>query len=136
MKKVLARNQISTTHKRTRKILYLTLLVFFLKLLIISRITNLNISLAQGHVWLGADGENYLKGVDGLITDGIYSKEGILNYWPAGYPLFIYVLSFFGKSISLTYLAVIQSAIFSFSVYLFGKELNFTKLNKYSFFIA
>ena len=70
-----------------KKIKVISFILIFIKLLIIWRITNLPISKAQGHIWLGADGENYLKGVDGLISDGFFSKADILNYWPAGYPL-------------------------------------------------
>ena len=37
-----------------------------------------------GHGWLGADGESYLSGVDGLIAQGYFSDKEILSYWPAG----------------------------------------------------
>ena len=30
--------------------------------------------------WLGADGENYFSGVDGLIADGYLSDKSILSY--------------------------------------------------------
>ena len=63
-------------------------------------------------IWLGADGENYLKGFDALVRDGIFSSEGILNYWPAGYPLIILFISVLGKSWVLTSLAIFQSLFF------------------------
>jgi hypothetical protein len=44
--------------------------------------------------WLGADGENYFKGVDGLYAEGFFSKADILNYWPAGYPILLWLLSY------------------------------------------
>ena len=62
--------------------------------------------------WLGADGENYLVGYNGLLKDGIFSTESLLNYWPAGYPLVILLLSIIGKSWALTTLSIVQSAIF------------------------
>ena len=62
-----------------KKIKAISFVLIFIKLLIIWRISNLPISQAQGHIWLGADGENYLKGVDGLIKDGIFSKETFLK---------------------------------------------------------
>jgi hypothetical protein len=65
--------------------MYWAIAVFVVKLIIIGNV--------QGGAWLGADGENYLKGYDALVQDGIFSKESILNYWPAGYPLFILFLS-------------------------------------------
>jgi hypothetical protein len=83
-------------------------------------------------IWLGADGDNYLKGYQALLNDGVFSPESILNYWPAGYPLFILLLSILGKSWVLTTLAVIQSAIFSYSAYFFAKQLLTTKLRNIS----
>jgi hypothetical protein len=89
--------------------MYWAIAVFAIKLIIIGNV--------QGGAWLGADGENYLTGYDALVRDGVFSKERLLSYWPAGYPLFILFLSLIGKSFVLTTLAVVQSAIFSFSVY-------------------
>ena len=83
--------------------------------------------------WLGADGENYLKGFDGLLSGGVFSTEGILNYWPAGYPLVLLFLSFFGSTWALTTLTIFQSALFSFATYLFVVQLSKTRLKKYSY---
>jgi hypothetical protein len=62
----------------------------------------------------------------------LFSKEGILNYWPAGYPLVILFLSLLGKSWALTTLSIVQSLIFSYAVYFFATELSKTKLKKFS----
>lgn len=97
--------------------------VFLLKLLIISNI--------PGGAWFAADGINYVKGVEALINEGIFSKESNLTYWPAGYPLFIYFLSFFGLNWLLTTVAITQSALFSFSTYYFAKQILKTRLAKY-----
>jgi hypothetical protein len=105
--------------------MYWAIAVFIIKLVIIGNV--------QGGAWLGADGENYLTGYDFLIRDGIFSKESILNYWPAGYPLFIFFLSVIGKSFVLTTLAVVQSAIFSFSAYFFASQLAKTRLKNFAF---
>ena len=118
-----------------KKIKVISFILIFIKLLIIWRITNLPISQAQGHIWLGADGENYLKGVDGLISDGLFSKADILNYWPAGYPLIIYVITFLGKSWALTLLSIVQSVVFAYAAYFFAKELQISRLRKYALFI-
>ena len=112
--------------------------VFFVKVLIISSITAglIDISGKQFVVdgaWLGADGENYLKGFTGLVRDGVFSSEGILNYWPAGYPLVIYLLSFFGFSWTLTTLSIVQSLIFSYASYFFASQLSKTRLKKYTY---
>ena len=97
--------------------------VFLLKLLVISNITD--------GAWYAADGANYVKGVEALINEGIFSTESNLTYWPAGYPLFIYFLSFFGLNWVLTTVAITQSALFSFSAYFFAKQILKTRLAKY-----
>jgi hypothetical protein len=97
--------------------------VFLLKLLIISNIPD--------GAWYAADGINYVKGVEALINEGIFSTESNLTYWPAGYPLFIYLLSFFGLNWLLTTVAITQSALFSFSTYYFAKQILKTRLAKY-----
>ena len=66
----------------------------------------------QSGMWLGADGENYLKGLDGLVKDGFFSKEGLLSYWPAGYPLLMWPLAEIAQTAFFYLLSIIQS-IFS-----------------------
>ena len=105
--------------------MYWAIAVFIIKLIIIGNV--------QSGAWLGADGENYLKGFDGLVKDGIFSKESILNYWPAGYPLFLLFLSVIGKSFVLTTLSIVQTAIYSFATYFFAAQLSKTKLKKFSY---
>jgi hypothetical protein len=118
--------------------MYWSVIVFLIKVIISFNIPAFNIEvngkpfLLDG-IWLGADGENYLKGFDALVRDGLYSSEAILNYWPAGYPLIILFLSFLGKSWVLTSLAVSQSLLFSFSVYYFAAQLYRTRLKNYSY---
>jgi hypothetical protein len=107
--------------------MYWAIAVFIIKLIIIGNV--------QGGAWLGADGENYQKGYEFLIRDGIFSKESILNYWPAGYPLFILLLSVIGKSFVFTTLAIVQSAFFSFAAYFFAANLVKTRLKKFSYLI-
>ena len=120
--------------------MYFAIIVFFIKIIISFNIPAFNIEvngkpfLIDG-IWLGADGENYLKGFDALVRDGIFSSEGILNYWPAGYPLVVLFLSLLGKSWVLTSLAISQSLYFSFSVYYFAAQLYRTRLKNYSFLV-
>jgi hypothetical protein len=109
----------------SKDFMYWAIATFVIKLIIISNV--------QGGAWLGADGENYLKGYDALVRDGIFSKESILNYWPAGYPLFLFFLSLIGESFVLTTLAVIQSAIFSFGAYFFAAQLAKTRLKNFAY---
>jgi hypothetical protein len=120
--------------------LYWAIAVFVVKLLIIFNIQGGNIEISGrpfflDGVWLGADGENYLKGYDALSREGLFSKEGILNYWPAGYPLVILLLSLLGKGWALTTLSIVQSLIFSYAVYFFANELSKTKLQKFAYLV-
>ena len=120
--------------------LYWAIAVFVVKLLIILNIQGGNIEISGrpfflDGIWLGADGENYITGFDALSREGIYSEAAILNYWPAGYPLFILFLSIIGKSWVLVTLAILQSAIFSWAVLIFAKQLLRTKLKDYSNFV-
>ena len=105
--------------------MYWAIAVFVIKLIIIFNV--------QGGAWLGADGENYLTGFEAMVKDGIFSTETKLTYWPAGYPLLILFLSIIGKSFVLTTLAVVQSAIYSFSAYFFAAQLAKTRLKKFAY---
>ena len=121
----------------SKRFLYWAIAVFVIKLGIIFRIDGINTG-SSGLVyfvdgaWLGADGENYLTGYFALLRDGIFSPEGILNYWPAGYPLLILLLSLLGKSWVLTTLSIVQSLVFSYAVYFFATELSKTRLKRFS----
>jgi hypothetical protein len=101
----------------------LAIFVFIIKVFVSLSITPLINWKYQGHMWLGADGENYLVGVDSLSADGLLSNQEILNYWPAGYPILIYLFGIFGKLNALTFLGLFQSGIFSYAVYKFCLEL-------------
>ena len=105
--------------------MYWAIAVFIIKLIIIGNV--------QGGAWLGADGENYLAGYDAMVKNGIFATETKLTYWPAGYPLFILLLSLIGKSFVLTTLSVVQSAIYSFSAYFFAAQLTKTRLKKFAY---
>ena len=108
-----------------KEFMYWAIAIFAIKLIIISNV--------QGGAWLGADGENYLTGYDAMLKDGIFSTETKLTYWPAGYPLFILFLSLIGKSFVLTTLAVVQSAVYSFSAYFFAAQLAKTRLKNFAY---
>lgn len=117
-------NQPKTSYiKSHRNLIRWSVAVFVLKIIIITNVS--------GGAWYAADGINYVKGVEALINEGIFSTNENLSYWPAGYPLFILLLSFFGTSYVLTTLTVVQTSIFSFGVYYFAKQLIKTELQKY-----
>ena len=132
------RARMAPVRNLNKTFLYWAIAVFVVKLLIIFNIQGGNIEISGrpfflDGVWLGADGENYLKGYEALSREGLFSKEGILNYWPAGYPLVILFLSLLGKSWALTTLSIVQSLIFSYAVYLFATELSKTRLKKFAY---
>jgi hypothetical protein len=80
----------------------------------------------QGGGWLGADGENYLKGVDALHLGGLFSKAEILNYWPAGYPILIWLLAFISISKLIYLISLIQSLFFAYATYYLTRNLSKT----------
>jgi hypothetical protein len=111
----------------SRVFLYWAFAIFMLKLLIISDI--------EDGAWYGADGENYIKGVNALFNEGIFSAERELTYWPAGYPIFIYSLKIFGSDWLLATLSILQSAVFSFSTFYFAKSLLVTRIKRFAYLI-
>jgi hypothetical protein len=123
------------------KLLYWSIFVFIVKLIIISNISSVNFQFSDGrifqidNIWLGADGGNYLKGYEAILKDGIFSSEPVLNYWPAGYPLLMFLLSLLGKSWVLTTLSILQSVIFSYACFFFCRQLLNTRLRKIAFFV-
>jgi hypothetical protein len=83
--------------------------------------------------WFGADGENYLTGVDGLLNQGFFSSEEKLTYWPAGYPLLIWPFAAISITKFLYMLSVIQSLFFAYSTYFLTKSLSKTRLSYLAF---
>jgi hypothetical protein len=92
---------------------------------IVKLITMANI---QGGGWLGADGENYFKGVDGLYADGLFSKADILNYWPAGYPILLWLLVLISVSKFVYIISFVQSIFFAYATYFFTKNISKTSI--------
>jgi hypothetical protein len=111
----------------SKDFMYWAIAVFVIKLIIISNV--------QGGAWLGADGENYLQAYDAILKDGIFSSERLLHYWPAGYPLFIFLLSLIGQSYVLTTLTVIQSLTYSYAAYIVGSSISKTRFKKFSILV-
>jgi hypothetical protein len=90
----------------------------------------------QSGMWLGADGENYLKGLDGLVKDGFFSKEGLLSYWPAGYPILMWPLAEIAKTSFFYLLSVIQSIFFAYATYFFTYKIAKSSLKNFAFWIS
>jgi hypothetical protein len=86
--------------------------------------------------WLGADGENYLSGVDGLIAEGYFSEKSILSYWPAGYPILLWFLTKISVANLLWIISFSHSIFYAYASYYFVKQLRDTKLRPYMFWIG
>ena len=104
------------------------LLAFVIKLITMANIT--------GGGWLGADGESYLGGVDGLLAQGYFSDKPILSFWPAGYPILIWLLAKISVAHAIWLLSLVQSAFYAYASYYFVKQLRDTKLLPYIFLIG
>jgi hypothetical protein len=128
MAKKMARQASRNDKNRATKLLLIPISALLVKFVIIANIEN--------HVWIGADGENYLNALQGLLVDGIFSKENLLSYWPAGYPLFMYLLGSLSLSNLLAITAVIQSLLYAAACIFFVKEISKTNLSKYTYWIA
>ncbi|MGA0866804.1 MAG: hypothetical protein ACO3QV_05755, partial [Candidatus Nanopelagicaceae bacterium] len=81
--------------------------------------------------WLGADGENYISGLNALVRDGIFSPEGILNYWPAGYPILLYFFGLPFRSWTLVSTGVVQTIIYAIATAYFVDTLARTRLKRF-----
>jgi len=106
--------------KLHRYLISIPVIAFVIKLITMSNI--------QGNGWLGADGENYFKGVDGLYAEGLFSKADILNYWPAGYPILLWLLVLISVSKLVFLISFMQSVFFAFATYYLTRNLSKTSL--------
>ena len=110
------------------KFIFIPLFVLLIKVIVMANTKNGG--------WLGADGENYLAGVDGLLKEGLFSKESKLLFWPAGYPI---ILALFAK-ISIANLlwitSIVQSIFHAYASYFFVEQIRKTKLAPLAFLTA
>jgi hypothetical protein len=101
--------------------------------LAIKLITMLNI---QAGAWYGADGENYMTGVDGLMRQGFFSTEPLLSYWPAGYPLLMWPLALISQPIFFYLLTILQSIFFAYATYFLTKKMALSSLKNFAFWAS
>ncbi len=86
--------------------------------------------------WLGADGENYTAGVDGLVKDGFFSEEPKLSYWPAGYPILLWPIAAISVSKFFYIVSFLQSIFFAYSTYFFTNKLRTSSLKYLAFWAS
>jgi hypothetical protein len=101
--------------------------------LFIKVITTSNI---PGHIWPGSDAESYLDAVNGLVTSGFFSDAEKLQYFPAGYPVIIWLLAKISISNALLLLGIFQSLVFAFASWFFVKNINFGKFSRLAPWVA
>jgi hypothetical protein len=132
--KVTQKKQVKSVKKVSFYLVAIPVLAFLIKLIIMA-----NIKGTDGRVfgaWLGADGENYLSGVDGLLQQGYFSDKSILSYWPAGYPILIWLLTKVSFAHTIYLIAFTQSIFYAYSSYYFVKQFLGTKLQPYMFLMG
>lgn len=125
-----------------KKLLVIPLIAFFIKIIIMLRIGPIAWPAVSPDLyrldkfWLGADGENYITGVTGLFADGFLSEVERLTYFPAGYPILIFILGFFSQAWSLPWIALLQTILYAFASAYFVDKLIGSRIQKFTYIIA
>lgn len=123
-KKKLAPSKLTRERRsQVRRLLIFSLTIFLIKILWL--FSNEKV------VLLGADGENYLQGLDGLLSEGFFSSADKLSYWPAGYPILMWPIAAISVSNLGFIVGIMQSLIFALSVWFFAAELSTTSLKRF-----
>jgi hypothetical protein len=142
------------TRKLRRNLAAISLIALLIKFFIILRIEGFNWlqagngdlgkglgllldnNYAPPNAWYGADAENYLRGLQGLVQDGFFSEEGKLSYWPAGYPLLMWPLIELFRGYFFLVLAFLQSALYALGAIWFVDEIRKTRIAQHSYLVA
>ncbi len=132
--KLAQKKQATSAKKINFYLIAIPVVAFLIKLIIMANIKDANGGFLGG--WLGADGENYLSGVDGLLQQGYFSDKSILSYWPAGYPILIWILTKISLAHVIFLISFTQSIFYAYASYYFVKQLRGTKLQPYMFLIG
>jgi hypothetical protein len=123
-KKVQASKIARAKSSQLRAIVLFSAIVFLIKVIWLSS--------QQGRGLLGADGENYLNALSGLLEDGLFSEQGLLSYWPAGYPILMWPLAELSFNNLAFLVGTLQSLIFAVSVIFFSFELSKSSLKRFT----
>jgi hypothetical protein len=123
-KKVASSKAARSSRSQLRAIALFSAAVFLIKVIWLST--------QQGRGLLGADGENYLEALDGLLTGGFFSEQGKLSYWPAGYPILMWPLAELSSNNLAFLVGTLQSLLFAVSVAFFSVELSKSSLKKFT----
>ena len=96
---------------------------------------NIQQSLVGFHpgAWLGSDGETYVAASKALIQDGIFSKNSLLIYYAPGYSIFLSILQMLTGNLFFLFASLIQTLLYSYSIFFLGQQILKTKLKKIAF---
>lgn len=148
------KRELIVAKKLRRDLIFISLSALLIKLFIILRIQGfdwyeagdgnlgnglgllLDNNFAPPNAWYGADGENYIRGLQGLAEEGFFSDEGKLSYWPAGYPLLMWPVLVLFKGYFFMVLAILQSLIYALGSIWFVDEIRKTRVKKISYLLA
>jgi hypothetical protein len=123
-KRMQASKKTRAKGSQLRAIILFSAAVFLIKVIWLSS--------QQGRGLLGADGENYLNALSGLLEDGLFSEQGLLSYWPAGYPILMWPLAELSFNNLAFLVGTLQSLIFAVSVIFFSFELSKSSLKRFT----
>ena len=115
--------------KYQKKLLIAVGVITAIKLMLIPNIQQSSVGMHPG-AWLGSDGETYFAASEAIAKEGIFSKSSLLVYFAPGYPVFLFILHFLTGKLLLLFTSLIQTLLYSYSVYFFGRQLLKTKFNK------
>lgn len=88
------------------------------------------------YMWAGSDAEHYLDGANELFESGLFSKSEKLQYFPAGYPIIIWIMAEISIKNFLILLGIFQSIFFAYSSWFLVNKLNFTRFSKLAPWLA
>ena len=93
----------------------LTFIVLVIKLILVAR--------SNQSTWLGADGESFIANAGIISKEGFFSSNASLMYFAGGYSFLLFLLNIFGTT-ALPYLVIlIQTASYSFAVWVLTRQL-------------
>lgn len=107
-----------------RILISLPIIAFLLKMTVLSKVQTMGYN--------GSDFENYFNSTNGLLRDGFFSKEPLLSYFPAGYPILIWPIALISIGGAQTILSVIQSVFFAYATFYFTNKLKNINLSGFA----
>lgn len=149
-----AKKNLIVEKKFRRNLIAISAVALFIKILIILNIQGfdwyeagegnlgnglgelLDNNYAPPNAWYLADGDNYIRALQGLVTDGFFSKEEKLLYWPAGYSLLIWPIIQVFQGYFFLALSLIQSLLYAAATFWFVEVIRKTRISRVSYGLA